>query len=60
MTTLFAIWTPGPVELTVIIIFVISFAITVEVTRWIFRINKQIDLLLQIRDELKKLNSSER
>jgi len=59
MTTLFAIWTPGP-ELTVIIIFVISFAITVEVTRWIFRINKQIDLLLQIRDELKKLNSSER
>jgi len=60
MTALFAMWTPGPFELMVIMFvffFVaISLTFTTVLTRWIFRINERIELLNQIRDELKKIN----
>jgi len=39
-----------------ILIFVIFVTIMIAITRWIFRINEQIEFLSQIRDELKKLN----
>lgn len=59
MITLYAMWTPGPLELIIImfgIFFVaISLAFTTILTRWIFRINEQIELLIQIKDELRKL-----
>ena len=36
-------------------VLVLFFVIPVVLMRWIFRINEQIELLNQIRDELKKL-----
>lgn len=58
MIALFAMWTPGPFELA-IIIFVIFFGliwlvVKIMITRCIFRINEQIELLTQIKDELRK------
>jgi len=58
MNVLFAMWTPGPVELIIIIFALTAFIAGIVLTRWIFRVNKQISLLSQIRDELKKLNSN--
>ena len=59
MITLFAMWTPGPIELVVVIFVfffvVISPLLNLMVFRWIFRINEQIELLTQIHDELRKL-----
>lgn len=57
MITLFAMWTPGPLELMFILILLFAFVLTMAVTRWIFRINKRIELLSQILNELKKLNA---
>ena len=61
MITLFALWTPGPLELMIIMFgffFVaISLTFTTVLTRWIFRVNEQIELLSQIKDELKKFNT---
>jgi len=51
-----AFFTPGPIELIFIMIIVIAFIVHVLLIRFIFRINKLIQLLTEIRDELKHLN----
>ena len=38
-----------------ILIFVIFVTIMIAITRWIFRIDEQIELLTQIKDELRRL-----
>jgi len=38
-----------------LLILILFFVIPVVLARWIFRINEQIDLLSQIKDELRKL-----
>ena len=39
----------------VILIFVVFVTVMIAITRWIFRIDEQIELLTQIKDELRKL-----
>lgn len=47
----------GPLLIFAILVFFIAISTVIALTRWIFRINEQIEILSQIRDELKKLNS---
>ena len=49
--------TPGPIELIILMLAVIALIAHVVLTRAIFRINKQIKLLTEIRDELKQFNA---
>jgi hypothetical protein len=49
--------TPGPLELILLMIVVIGFIVQIFLIRFIFRINKQIKLLTEIRDELRHLNA---
>lgn len=46
----------GLIVIVAIFVFIIIVTIIVALTRWVLRINEQIELLSQIRDELKKLN----
>lgn len=42
------------------ILFIAFIAFVIGITFWVFSISKQIELMTEIRNELKKLNSNER
>jgi len=50
---------PGPLELIVIMVAVIALIAQVLLIRFVFRINKQIKLLTEIRDQLILINNTE-
>ena len=50
---------PGPLELIVIMVAVIALIAQVLLLRFVFRINKQIKLLTEIRDQLILINNTE-
>jgi len=55
-----AIITPGPIELIIIMVATIALIAHVILIRFVFRINRQIKLLTDIRDELKQLNTGKK
>ena len=52
-----AMWIPGPLELIVLMLAIAVLLANLMLIRWIFRVNEQIKLLSEIRDELKQLNT---
>lgn len=46
----------GLIVIVAIFVFIITVTIIVALIRWVFCINEQIEILSQIREELKKLN----
>jgi len=52
--------TPGPIELIIIMVVTIALIAHIILTRAVFRINTQIKLLTEIRDELKQLNARDK
>jgi len=52
--------TPGPIELIILMVVAIALIAHVILIRFVFRINRQIKLLTDIRDELKQLNTGEK
>ena len=57
MTALFAMQSPYIVEWLMALPIILGLLITlvIVIIRWLFRINEQIELLTQIKDELRKL-----
>ncbi|MBA7668435.1 hypothetical protein ES703_76545 [subsurface metagenome] len=46
---------PVDTVILIVIFFVLIWLVGIVIIRWIFRINEQIELLTQIKDELQKL-----
>ena len=56
MVNLLSLWTPGPLEVIIIIVAIIFFITRFLVVRWALRINERTRLLIEIRDALKSIS----